>query len=446
MIVGVARPHAVVDVPREEATVVLAVDVSRSMKAEDVEPTRLEAAAGGARSSSTDVPRSSGSASSPSPRARRALPPTEDRALVSRALDTLKPGEGTAIGDAVASRPSSAAVSVSEDGSIPPTAVLVISDGARDGGTCIPTRPRTAREGAERADLHGARRNPDGVVEEELPGGLRRIIQVPPEPRDVLREVAEASGGKFFTAADEESLKQVYEEPRSRLGQKRKEREITDFFAGRLGGAAARRRPALGDLLPGGFREGARSLRGDGRAARARRRLRRPQRRTSATACRCASRSPGPWVVVPTGAAARPPEVSSTSPARLRRRRSRRRAQPRAIDVGFLGLIGAPVNAGDHDGPRGRLHGSYVGREPRGSDVPAARRLHAGGGGGGRRSDRDGPAWSRTTAQPAGARRGETMRARAGGGDGSSASCAVRERLVGARTQRVLSAPPADAA
>jgi Ca-activated chloride channel homolog len=44
MIVGVARPHAVVSMPREEATVVLAVDVSRSMKADDVEPKRMGAA------------------------------------------------------------------------------------------------------------------------------------------------------------------------------------------------------------------------------------------------------------------------------------------------------------------------------------------------------------------------------------------------------------------
>jgi Ca-activated chloride channel family protein len=231
MIVGVARPHATLDVAREEATVVLALDVSRSMKSEDVEPTRLDAARNAARQFMADVPAKFRiGIVSFATRAVVALPPTADRELASRSLDTLKSGEGTAIGDAVALALQIGRRQRGDDGSIPPTSVLVISDGARDGGILDP------EEAAERARKLGVPvytvlvGTPDGVVEETLPGGFRRIIQVPTNP-EILEQVAEGSGGKFFAAVDEEGLKEVYEDLGSRLGKKREEREITDFFA-----------------------------------------------------------------------------------------------------------------------------------------------------------------------------------------------------------------------
>jgi Ca-activated chloride channel family protein len=232
MVVGVARPHAVVSVPREEATVVLAIDVSRSMKANDVEPTRLEAAKQAAKAFVEKVPEKFrvGVVSFAS-RANAALPPTEDRELVDQALDSLKPGEGTAIGDAIALSAQLGREQLTEDGVRPPKAVLLISDGAPDGGT---TQPRQAAQKAKELEvpiytvLVGTEQ---GVVEEELPGGLRTRIQVPPQPA-VLQQVAQISGGEFFTATDDEDLKQVYEELGSRLGHKDESREVSDVFAG----------------------------------------------------------------------------------------------------------------------------------------------------------------------------------------------------------------------
>ena len=231
MIVGVARPHATVNVAREEATVVLALDVSRSMKATDVEPTRLDAARNAAKMFLDEVPEKFRvGIVSFATRAVVALPPTADRELAARSLDTLKTGEGTAIGDAVALSLQISRRQREEDGAIPPTSVLVISDGARDGGILDPDAA------AERARKLGVPvytvlvGTPQGVVEETLPGGFRRIIQVPTNP-EILTQIAEISGGEFFTAVDDEGLAKVYEELGSRLGTKREEREITDLFA-----------------------------------------------------------------------------------------------------------------------------------------------------------------------------------------------------------------------
>ncbi len=231
MVVGVARPHATVNVSREEATVVLALDVSRSMKATDVEPTRLDAARNAAKVFLADIPEKYRvGIVSFATRAVVALPPTADRELASRSLDTLKFGEGTAIGDAVALSLQIGRRQREEDGAIPPTSVLVISDGARDGGILDPDAA------AERARKLGVPvytvlvGTPEGVVEETLPGGFRRLIRVPTDP-GIMTRIAEISGGEFFTAVDDEGLSQVYEELGSRLGTKREDREITDFFA-----------------------------------------------------------------------------------------------------------------------------------------------------------------------------------------------------------------------
>jgi Ca-activated chloride channel homolog len=231
MIVGVARPHATVSVPREEATIVLALDVSRSMKATDIEPTRLDAARVAAKTFLDQVPEKFRvGVVSFATRAAVGVAPTQDRALVTTALDTLKPGEGTAIGDAVA-----LSVQVgqpqAEGAQAPPRAIVLISDGAQDGGRIDPS------EAAQQAKRLGIPvytvlvGTPDGVVQEKLTGGFTRITRVPPNP-ETLEQVAKESGGEFFAATpDAEGLSRVYEELGSRLGTRKEDREITDVFA-----------------------------------------------------------------------------------------------------------------------------------------------------------------------------------------------------------------------
>jgi Ca-activated chloride channel homolog len=232
LIVGVARPHATVTVSREEATVLLAIDISRSMGATDVYPSRLAAAQRAADRFVDLVPKKFRiGVVSFSSRAQIAVAPTEDRDLVRQAIATLRPREGTAIGDAVLLSARLGLRQRASDGTVPPTSVLLISDGARDGGR---TAPLTAAERARALHVPVytvALGTPGGVVQHRLPGGYTEIIHVPPSPQ-TLQLIARTSGGQFFQAATGRQLRQVYEQLGSRLGHKRVSRELSDVFGG----------------------------------------------------------------------------------------------------------------------------------------------------------------------------------------------------------------------
>ena len=102
-LVGFARPHATISVRSEEATAILAIDTSRSMGATDLSPTRLAVAQASARRFLADLPEKYRvSVVAFSSVAQVVSPPTRDREFVDSALGTLRIGEGTALGDAVA--------------------------------------------------------------------------------------------------------------------------------------------------------------------------------------------------------------------------------------------------------------------------------------------------------------------------------------------------------
>jgi Ca-activated chloride channel family protein len=231
MIVGVARPHAMVTVRREEATVVLAIDVSRSMKATDVQPSRLGAARAAAKAFLGKVPEKFQVALvSFASRAVVVVAPTEDRTLVEDGLDALRPGEGTALGDAVAISARLGHRPQDRERDQPPSAVLMISDGAQMGGTTPPERAVRLARSLHVPIYTVLVGTAGGVVEARIAGGFRATIRVPPNP-DTLRMVASRTGGQFFTATTDERLREVYERLGSRLGHRRRSREITDVFA-----------------------------------------------------------------------------------------------------------------------------------------------------------------------------------------------------------------------
>jgi Ca-activated chloride channel homolog len=232
MVVGVARPHAMMSVKREEATAILVIDTSLSMGANDVKPTRLEAARREARAFLDELPSKYRVAIVGfSGRAYVALPPTDDRELAVQALRNLHTAEGTALGDAVALSTRIAGRQRASDGSKPPAAIIVISDGAQMSGR---TSPEAAALRARQAHipvysvLVGTQ---DGVIAVQLPGGLQAGMRVPTSP-ETLRMVAQATGGRFFATPDAAQLRTVYQHLGSRLGSRRESREVTDLFAG----------------------------------------------------------------------------------------------------------------------------------------------------------------------------------------------------------------------
>jgi Ca-activated chloride channel family protein len=241
---ALARPHVNVTVEREQATVVLAIDVSRSMVAEDVAPTRLEAARVAVRQFLDKLPAQFrvGMVAF-AQEAQVVAPATDDRALVRDALDFLVPERGTAIGDAVAQAAEVARDAVdpgnartiayvtapaAQDDDQPPAAILFLSDGFQTAGILAPL------DGAERAKELGipvytiALGTDSGVVEFGF-GGERRTIPVPPD-RQTLRAIAESTNGKYFDAPSAEALTAAYAELGSLLSGEPGEMEATFAF------------------------------------------------------------------------------------------------------------------------------------------------------------------------------------------------------------------------
>jgi Ca-activated chloride channel homolog len=255
---GVARPQRTTLVPKDRATIILVVDVSRSMEAMDVKPSRLGAATAAVRLFLDKVPKRLqigliAFAGDPAV----AAPPTTDHSLVRDALDTLQwyPSfGGTAIGDALAEavRVGQQAVGVGNGNLAAVTtaapertkglvSILFLSDGAQTRGTLLPLdgadRARdagipvyTVALGTPNGTLRfGFPRPPGGRFPGPSPYGPGRTVRVPPDP-DTLRAIATRTGGQFFAARDAESLKAAYSKLGSRLGRKPGKSEVTYGF------------------------------------------------------------------------------------------------------------------------------------------------------------------------------------------------------------------------
>jgi Ca-activated chloride channel homolog len=229
---ALARPHMALSVPEDRATVVLVVDTSGSMRADDVNPTRLDAARAAINVSLDKLPKRVrvGLVSFDSEVSVLAAP-TPDRNQVREATGFLSPGGGTALGDGLTAAVDLAVGAVrGGSGKRPPAAVLLLSDGKQTQGN---TRPTTAAQHARSAGIAVytvALGTPNGVVTFGPPG-FEQSRPVPPDPA-TLQLIARTTGGQAFNVTNADNLKQVYRKLGSMIGQHKEQREVTPALAG----------------------------------------------------------------------------------------------------------------------------------------------------------------------------------------------------------------------
>ena len=233
LVLAAAKPQRSVAVPVERASIMLVTDVSGSMQATDVKPTRLEAARAAARRFVRAVPKGVNvGVMALSSKPRVLASPTRDRDAVNAALDQFTPRGGTGTGEAIqaATRILNRAPGVGAKR--PPAAIVLISDGSST-GTIDPVAAAQAARKMRIPIYTVALGTAQGTITVPRPGGAggTETRSVPPDPQS-LSEIAKASGGQAYTAADADKLKDVYERLGSLLGTKKEKREITAGFAG----------------------------------------------------------------------------------------------------------------------------------------------------------------------------------------------------------------------
>jgi Ca-activated chloride channel homolog len=259
LVFALARPSMIMAVPRQEATIILTMDVSGSMQATDVAPSRLAAAKKAASDFVDQLPDTFQVGLvvfSTAPRV--AVSPTTDRVAIHQALDSLVAQGGTALGDAIAASldaaatvtnapptvapsasapsavpsaaPSPGASAAPSSGEPPLVATVLLSDGANSTGSLEPL------EAASRAAALGvpvytiALGTQDGVVQVPNRQGQLQTLAVPPDT-ETLAAIAETTGARFFDAPTAQDLAQIYENLGSRVGFTDEEREVTQLFA-----------------------------------------------------------------------------------------------------------------------------------------------------------------------------------------------------------------------
>ena len=241
LLLALARPEMNIRLPRVEGTVILAFDVSNSMNADDLEPTRMEAAKTAARAFVENQPRTiligvvafSGGG-------LVVQPPTDDQAAVLSTIDRLSPEGGTSLGQGIYSSLNAIAgeaiaideaaledlTATTQIGRFPAAVIVLLSDGEN-------TAPPDPLEIAQLAAEAGVRIFPVGIGSPEGTvlqiDGFNILTQL---NETLLQEIASLTNGFYYSAEDEESLQEIYETIDLQLAVRAEKMEITSIVAG----------------------------------------------------------------------------------------------------------------------------------------------------------------------------------------------------------------------
>jgi Ca-activated chloride channel family protein len=229
---ALARPRIDTTVADNHAVVVLLVDVSGSMQADDISPTRIEAAVGAMKTLVNKLPSAASVGLVEFSSAPTTIElPTTDHSTVLDAIDLLAPQGGTALGDGIAAAVKDVRIGLGaadargRDGFVP-GGIVLLSDGAQNRGTLQPI------QGAATAKAAGVRiyTVAFGTAHGTLKYEGYPPVPVPPDPA-TMQAVAHLTGGKMYTAQTAEQAQSVYSTLGSTIARARTRREITSWVA-----------------------------------------------------------------------------------------------------------------------------------------------------------------------------------------------------------------------
>ncbi len=227
MVAALAQPQTKRRVPTNRGTVILAVDTSLSMAATDVAPTRIEAAKTAAQAFLSRVPeRFNVGIVSFHGAASVLVEPTQDRDVAKRAVENLRMGESTAIGEGIfASLSAIETVPPAPDGSPVPARIVLLSDGATQSGRSNSQAVTAAREAKVPIDTIAFGTDHGTVT---IPGYAGEIpVDV---DRSALAKIAGDSGGHAYTAASEAEIREVYTKIGTSVGYRTRKVDIDGWF------------------------------------------------------------------------------------------------------------------------------------------------------------------------------------------------------------------------